>query len=179
MTVTVVVMGARASELGPLLGADRVAALQAQLSASALAWAEDVAPGSVLRADGQPSLADAVDLGFGRGPGPLLVLWPSLPRLHREHAEAAIDDLAAGCDVAFGPLMGGGFYLRGLARPLPEVVAALDGSGDTTPAGLAAAGEGGLEIGYLQPERGLSTEADVAAALADPLTPPEISALLS
>ena len=179
MTLSVLVMDAGPSELAGLLGPDGAVALQAHLSAAALAWAQDVAPGSVLRADGGSSLADAVARGFIAGSGPLVVVWPSLPRLRHEHADAALDDLAAGCDVAFGPLMGGGFYLLGLSRPLPDVVAALDGTGDTTPAGLAAAGEGGLEIGYLQPERGLRTEADVAAALADPLTPPEIRALLS
>ena len=40
------------------------------------------------------------------------------------------------------------------------------------------AGEAGLEVGLLRPERGLATPDDVRAARADPLFPPEIAALL-
>ena len=42
-----------------------------------------------------------------------------------------------------------------------------------------AAHEAGVEVGLLRPERGLRTESDIAAALADPLLDGELRGLLS
>jgi hypothetical protein len=62
-----------------------------------------------------------------------------------------------------------------LLVPLDEA----SGGEDPTPAFLAAAGSAGLDIGYLRPERALLTQADVTAALSDPLTPESIRRILS
>jgi hypothetical protein len=110
----------------------------------------------------------------------LVVVWPALARLRRDHGQAALDDLAQGCDVVFGPLVDGGLYLLGFQRLLPLVVDLLEG--DVQPDGFAAAlsvaAESGLEIGYLRPERSLASRDGVALALADPLTPSDVRASL-
>jgi hypothetical protein len=51
-------------------------------------------------------------------------------------------------------------------------------SDDAVVLGAQAAQEAGIEIGLLRVERGLVTAADARAALIDPLTPPEVVALL-
>ena len=126
-------------------------------------------------------LADGAARVFSRGNGPLLVVWPDLPQLRRAHAEAALADLAAGCDVVLGPVHDGGFYLVAVSRPL----AALFGLPETTWRGpdsmslvAAAARERMLEVGLLRAERALHRPADVRAALADPLLPDPVARAL-
>ena len=78
-------------------------------------------------------------------------------------------------------MIDGGLYLLGLRRPLGELIDLPDDvwlGRDATPAALAAASESGLEVGLLRAERALRGLADVRAALADPLTPEPIAALL-
>jgi uncharacterized protein len=193
--------------LEPLLGPDRAAALQATLIVQAGRWAQAVAPGSAHVAYEPPDaaaelrrlvgtkaalfpqngdgiagrLADAAARVFVHHHGPLLIAWPDLPRLHEHHARAALGDLEAGCDVTLGPVIDGGFYLIGLARPLPQLFALPEQawrSPDAMTIGLAAARDSGLEIGLLRTERALHRPADVRAALADPLLPPELSQIL-
>jgi uncharacterized protein len=194
--------------LEPLLGADVCLALQSLLIVRTVAWAEKVAPGSVhvahdppdaaadLRAlvgegvalfpqngDGIASrLADAAARVFARHEGPLLIVWPDLPRLRPSHANGALDDLRAGCDVVLGPAVDGGLYLIGIGRPLPRLFALPEQmwrSPDVMTVGFAAAHEAGLEIGLLRVERALHRPADVRAALADPLIPREIKQLIA
>jgi glycosyltransferase A (GT-A) superfamily protein (DUF2064 family) len=98
-----------------------------------------------------------------------------------QHARAALGDLEAGCDVVLGPAIDGGFYLIGLARPLPQLFALPEQawrSPDAMTVGLAAARDSGLEIGLLRAERALHRPADVRAALADPLLAPELEPIL-
>ena len=38
------------------------------------------------------------------------------------HAAAALDDLAAGCDLVFGATLEGGWYLAALREPRPELL---------------------------------------------------------
>jgi glycosyltransferase A (GT-A) superfamily protein (DUF2064 family) len=75
----------------------------------------------------------------------------------------------------------GGFYLLGLARPLPSLLE-LDRetwqSPDAMALTLAGAARGGVEAGLLRAERALRTAGDVAAALADPLLDEELRLLL-
>ena len=68
-------------------------------------------------------LADASARVLARAGGPLLIVWPDLPRFRTAHAAGALDDLGAGCDVVLGPAIDGGLYLVGIARPLPELFA--------------------------------------------------------
>jgi len=193
--------------LEPLLGPDRAAALQATLMLQALTWGRAVAPEDVhvayeppdaaaeLRAllgaetalfpqngDGIAGrLADAAARVFVHHNGPLLIVWPDLPALREHHARAALGDLEAGCDLVLGPAIDGGFYLIGLARPLPQLFGLPEQawrSPDAMTIGLAAARDSGLEIGLLRAERALHRPADVRAALADPLLPAELARIL-
>ena len=51
------------------------------------------------------------------GSGPLVVLPAICPRLGTGHVAAALADLAAGCDAAYGPTLEGDWYLAALAAP--------------------------------------------------------------
>jgi hypothetical protein len=171
-----------APELVELIGAERGEALQTALTARATSWARDLPAGSFRTATGAAALPARIDSILAAVTGPLVVVWPRLPRFRPEHADGLVGDLVAGCDLVFGPIVDGGFYLLGLSAPAPNVLALLQEGFETTPGtpgALAAAAESGLEIGYLRPERGLRGRDDLEAALADPLTPPEIRRLLS
>jgi hypothetical protein len=194
--------------LEPLLGPDRCAALQAALIVQTVAWALRVAPPSNVHIAHDPPdaapelrrltgdqavlfpqngegiagrLSDAAARVFVRHEGPLLIVWPDLPRLRADHAEAALGDLNAGCDVVLGPALSGGLYLIGISRPMPKLFALPEQawrSPDVMTMGFAAAREAGLEVGLLRVERALHQPADVRAALADPLLPADIAKIL-
>jgi uncharacterized protein len=176
--------------MSAVLGPERATALAALLRARALAAAEAVAPRGEPNADSAAGRADlpvvlraAADRVWSdsEDAGPLLLLWPDLPRWRPAHVEAALSDLAIGCDLAIGPVFDGGFYLLGLARPLPSLLE-LDSetwqSPDAMALTLAVAARGGVEAGLLRAERALRTAGDVAAALADPLLDEELRLLL-
>jgi glycosyltransferase A (GT-A) superfamily protein (DUF2064 family) len=193
--------------LEPLLGSDGCVALQAMLISQASCWARKVAPGAVHVAHDPPDagrdmrrlvgdevalfpqngdgiagrLADAAARVFARSAGPLLIVWPDLPKLRPEHAWAALDDLQAGCDVVLGPAMDGGLYLIGVARPLPTLFGLPEQawrSPDVMTMGVAAARDAGLEVGILRAERPLQRPADVRAAVADPLLDAKLAQIL-
>jgi glycosyltransferase A (GT-A) superfamily protein (DUF2064 family) len=118
---------------------------------------------------------------FARKEGPLLIVWPDLPRLRTDHAAAALDDLSSGCDAVLGPVIDGGLYMLAIARPLPKLFALPEQawrSPDVMMLGLAAARDAALEIGILRGERALHRPADVRAALADPMLPGDIERIL-
>jgi glycosyltransferase A (GT-A) superfamily protein (DUF2064 family) len=194
--------------LEPLLGADGCLALQSLLITRTVAWALEVADGAVHVAHDPPDaaadlralvggtaalfpqngdgiagrLADGAARVFAHHHGPLLIVWPDLPRLRVAHAQAALDDLHRGCDVVLGPAVDGGMYLIGISRPLPRLFALPEQawrSPDVMTVGIAAARDAGLEIGILRVERALHRPADVRAALADPLLPSDIKQLIS
>jgi glycosyltransferase A (GT-A) superfamily protein (DUF2064 family) len=84
--------------------------------------------------------------------------------------------------VALGPEFDGGFYMIGLARPVPALFQLPERawrSPDAMSAAIVAAREADLEVGLLRAERGLRRPEDVRALLADPLTDPEIRELLT
>ncbi|MBV9195638.1 MAG: DUF2064 domain-containing protein [Solirubrobacterales bacterium] len=193
--------------LEPLLGADGCLALHITLLAEAAAWARAVAPRTLNVAHDPPDagpelrpligagatlfpqngegiaarLADAAARVFARHEGPLLIVWPDLPRLRREHATAALGDLAAGCDVVLGPAIDGGLYLLGISRPLQRLFALPEQtwrSPDAMTIGLSAIRDAGLEVGILRAERALHRPADVRAALADPMLPDRLARVL-
>ncbi len=117
-----------------------------------------------------------------RTAGPLVVLWPDLPRWRPAHLEAALSDLADGCDLSLGPVFDGGFYLLALARPLPgllDLPAESWRRPDAMAMTLAVAAKGDVAAGLLRAERALRTPADVAALIADPLTDKELRISLS
>jgi hypothetical protein len=152
----------------------------ALLESQAEVWARELGEGQLHVSEPEADLAAAVARIAGQADGPVAVVWPALARPRPDLAGAILDDLAAGCDVVFGPLVDGGLYLLGFQRPLPLVADLL--AGDVAPDGFAAAlsvaAESGLEIGYLRPERSLASRDGVALALADPLTPEAIKQLL-
>jgi uncharacterized protein len=190
-------------ELEPLLGADRCADLQALLIRRAAAWAAAVAPGAAYLAvagsledvrgllppgvtafaqegDEPAEVLAAAIARIGRGP--LVIAGTDCPRLGSSHAAAALDDLAAGCDVVIGATLEGGWYLAGLREPRPELLAVAPEAWQRE-GGIALvlrrAGELGAEVGMLRHERLLVSPADAAALLADPLLPDELRAALS
>jgi uncharacterized protein len=194
--------------LEPLLGPERCAALQAALISRAARWAAAVAPGAVhvgyepvdaeaeMRALLGPEvslfpqhgagisgrLAQATARLFTRGHGPVLIIWPDLPQWRPVHASSALTDLDEGADLILGPQFDGGFYMVGIPRPLAALFALPEGvwrSPDAMSAAIVAAREAELEVGLLRAERGLRRPEDVRAALADPLTDPDIRAILS
>ena len=181
--------------------------LAATLLARTQAWARDAAPGADylavtrspdasdapaapppaerrLALHGDPLGAGAMEAAatvFATGHAPLLLVTAECPSLAAWHATAALDDLAAGCDLVIGPVVDGGWYLIGLARPIPEL-AELPADSWHTPdvmaLATAAARAAGLEVGLLRPERRLVSAGDIRAALADPLTPDDVRAVL-
>jgi hypothetical protein len=193
--------------LEPVIGQDGALALQTALVTQALEWARQTQPRAIHVAHDPPDsgpelralagdevmmfpqngdgisgrLADAVGRVFSRGPGPLVIVWPDLPFLRPSHAEATLEDLKAGCDVVFGPVFDGGFYLIAIARPMPNLFGLPEQvwrSADAMGIALAAARDAGLEVGILRAERALHRPADVRAVLADPTLPAPVARAL-
>ncbi|MGH2875990.1 MAG: hypothetical protein ACRDLV_07045 [Solirubrobacteraceae bacterium] len=168
------------ADLESLIGVGRSGAVARELEARARAWADGVAPGRV-QATSPARVEAAAGAALDSG-DPLLVVWPRLPRWLPAHAEGALDDLVAGCDVSIGPVFAGGLYLLAIARRRPELLALIrppDLGPDAFGTALDAVQSSGLAVGLLRAERGLRTAADVRAALADPLLDDELRALLS
>jgi glycosyltransferase A (GT-A) superfamily protein (DUF2064 family) len=193
--------------LEPVLGQDGCLELHRALIATTVGWAHDLAPEAVFvahePADAGPELqpligeavlfpqsgegiaarvADAAGQVLAARDGPLLIVWPELPAFRSEHASGALGDLGAGCDLVLGPVIDGGLYLLGIPRLLAKLFALPDDpwrSSDVMVLAIAAAREAELEIGVLRAERGLQQPTDVRSALADPLLPKGIAAILS
>jgi glycosyltransferase A (GT-A) superfamily protein (DUF2064 family) len=168
-------------QLERLLGQERHQRLHSALASSAAAWGRQLAGDALHGAGPGDGLAEATRQVFGTHDGPLLVVWPCLPRLKPEHATGALGDLAAGCEVVLGPVIDGGLYLLGLAGPMPALSGVPEEKWrgpDAMAIGLTTARDAGLQVGLLRAERALQSPADVRAALADPLTAPEIVGIL-
>ena len=197
--------GEAKTRLEPLLGPEGCARLQAALIARAVGWAREVggepwvaytpadardevaahAPGATLFSqeggDLGARLADATSRVLAERGGPLLTVGTDLPTLRARHASAALDDLAAGCDVSIGPAADGGYYLVALREPQPALF-------DLPPEAwsgpqvfeltIAAARRAGLELGMLRLEIDLDTPADARWLLLDDALPEEIAAIL-
>lgn len=112
--------------------------------------------------------------------GTVVLVRPALVRLGPAHARDLLDDLGAGCNVVIGPTLAGGWYLLALSGEARELIeAAGDGGPASTGALIAAARDRkGLEVGLLRAERDLTGEADLLAAVADPMVDVELSRLL-
>jgi glycosyltransferase A (GT-A) superfamily protein (DUF2064 family) len=174
------------------LGEQRAAAVRRLLLARARSWAEASFGRDAVRVVRQGSFAVALEADAGSGggggggaagrPGPVVAIVPELPVWHPELAPAVRGDLEAGCAVALAPIFDRGLYLLAIADPWAPGIAAL--------AALDLAGPGGMteliglaqreswDVGLLRAERGLRRARDVRALLADPLTDPELRALL-
>jgi hypothetical protein len=109
--------------------------------------------------------------------GPLLLAAPDVPALDLQIARTALDDLAACCDLAVGPAHDARPYLVAVPHadsPLLELV--LEGffAGGV----LGTFADRGVTLGMLPAERRLVSAADARAFALDPLTPPDLAALL-
>jgi glycosyltransferase A (GT-A) superfamily protein (DUF2064 family) len=187
--LAVVVMAGAARprpELRELLGAERAGAVQRLLLERATEWGGALGGGRVTTAGEDERVADALARAWagaaeGEGEGAVVVVWPVLPRWRPAHAEAVLDDLAAGCQVSIAPAFDGGLYLLALARRMPALLALPDAAWDSPDViglVLAPANEAGAPAGLVRPERALRRHADVRAALADPLLDGELRVLL-
>jgi hypothetical protein len=117
--------------------------------------------------------------------GPVLLIAPDVPGLDGELAAAVADDLAAGCDVVVGAAHDARPYLVALSSPTPEGLAL---AGGTLAGGVLAAVSRAQEaagrapgsglFGMVRSERRLASPADARALALDPLTPPDLAALL-
>jgi len=183
--------------LEPLLGEAGCIALQSLLIRRAAGWAAAAAPGAArvavagdlerVQALIPPGVAAFAQEGsepaavlaaaIARvGRGPLLIAGTDCPRLGPAHAAAALGDLAAGCDVAVGATLEGGWYLAALREPRAELLDVGDGGFARV---LRRAAELGAEIGVLRHERLLVTPGDAAALIADPIAPADLRAALA
>jgi len=177
-----ILAGDAGSGLDESLGADRAGAVRALLVTRARQWAKDsfgveavetVTGGSFVTALQTPPAGD----------GPLIAIVPELPVWHPELAPAVLGDLEAGCALALAPMFDRGLYLLAIADRSAagmEALAALDltGPGGMTEL-IGLSQREGWELGLLRAERGLRRARDVRALLADPLTDPELRALLA
>jgi rSAM/selenodomain-associated transferase 1 len=193
------------TRLETLLGRDGCARLQEALIARALRWAAAIGdpylaftPGdareeiAALVPDGTRLLAQVEgDVGarlaavtsavLEEHGGPVVLVGVRTPQLRPVVGRQALEDLARGVDVTVGPAADGGYYLIGLREPHPEVFALPSeawGAPRVAELTFAAAAAAGLSLGLLRAERHLDAEADVRAFLADPLSPPDIVAVL-
>ena len=193
--------------LEPLIGLDGCVALQTALLVEAIRWSRTLAPREVYvahdpadagrdlqRLAGEDAIlfpqngdgiagrvADAVGRVSAHSSGPIVIVWPDLPRFSQIHADAVRLDLSGGADLVLGPVFDGGFYLLALARPLPSLFALPEQvwrGPDSFNQVLLAAARAGLEVGVLRGERALHRPADVRAALADPLLPEAVARAL-
>lgn len=158
------------------LGAARWETLAATLLRHAVAWAEAVAPATVVHAE---DLAAAARDTFERHGGPLLLVAAEAPRLAALHAQAALTDLREGAAATFGPAMDGGWYLAGLNEPHAALLGVLQEGGEVMGRALGVAHEAHLEVGLLRMERLLRTPRDAAALRIDPLVPADVRRALA
>jgi hypothetical protein len=163
------------------LGSERAVAVRALLVERARDWAAGAFGADAVRVVEQGSFAAAL-AADGAGIGPVVAIVPELPVWHPELAGAVLGDLADGCALALAPIFDRGLYLLALADPGAEAVAALAALDLAGPGGMTEliglAQQSGWEVGLLRAERGLRRARDVRALLADPLTDPELRALL-
>jgi len=199
--------GSVKTRLQPLLGPQGCARLQAALIRRTVRLAQLVAPArTYLALDPLTAKAELIgliptsiavlaqsgpDLGsrmsaaaadvFRRHHGPLLLIGTDAPTLTAPCQKQAGELLVAGQDAVFGAAVDGGYYLVGMARPMPELFTidpALWGGSEVLLASLAAARETGLRVGLLPALRDLDTPQDAADFLTEGALPEEIAALL-
>jgi len=195
------------TRLEPLLGGTSCAELQWVLLRRAVELAWRVAPASTFVAFDPPDLREGVaeivgrkivcfpqvgaHLGerltsateavLARGHRPLIAIGTDVPLLGEAQLLRSLELLGSCCDVVFGPACDGGYYLVGLARPLPVVFGILPelwGGPLVLEASLECARCAGLPIGLLEPLRDLDTPEDAVALLAEPDLPADVRAVL-
>jgi hypothetical protein len=164
----------REEALRAALGPDGDAALCAAMRERALAWGREIGGGA------EPLQVEDVgqldgDLAAA-GDRPVVLVAPDVPALGAAHRDAIADDLAAGVLLSSAASGDGTPFLMALSSGDPELLALIGVPfNDLVAAALARGGE----LGMLRAERRLASIGDGRALLADPLTPPELRALLA
>jgi glycosyltransferase A (GT-A) superfamily protein (DUF2064 family) len=134
----------------------------------ALAWGRELGGGA------EPLQVD--DVAALAGDGPVVLVAPDVPALGAAHRDAIRADLAAGVLLSSAATGDGTPFLMALSSAGPELLALIGVPFNDL---VAAAMERGGELGMLRAERRLASVGDGHALLADPLTPPELRALLA
>ena len=106
----------------------------------------------------------------------MLLAAPDVPALDQRLARAALDDLAAGCDLSLGAAHDARPYLVALARLDVDLLALVERSFDGGVLGAFA--ERGVTLGMLRHERRLASAGDARALAIDPLAPSDLAALV-
>jgi hypothetical protein len=159
-------------ELDSLLGADGARQLREELAARARRWAAAAAPGHAFEAS---TLAAARAALHGHV-GPVLLAAPDVPGLDARAAAAALEDLAADCDVVVGVTHDARPYLIAIPDIDSELAELVEGSfGGGV---LTAFAERGLSLGMVRHERRLASAADARALAIDPIAPPDLATLV-
>jgi hypothetical protein len=147
-------------------------ALRRALLEHALAWTRAAGRGA------EPlQLATAAELpaAVAGHDGPVVLVAPDVPALSAVHLAAVRDDLADGVLLSSGATGDGTPFLIALSHPRPELLALVGASFNDV---LATAARLGGALGMLRAERRLSSVGDAVALQADPMTPPDLRALL-
>jgi hypothetical protein len=159
----------RRPDLRDRLGADADDALRGALRERARAWAREAGAGLA-----PLELAAAAELpaAVGAHDGPVVMIAPDVPALGPAHLAAARSDLAAGVLLSSAATGDGTPFLVALSRPEPELLALIGAPFNDL---LAIA----VRLGMIRAERRLASLADSRALVVDPLTPPDLQALLA
>jgi hypothetical protein len=158
--------------LDELLGADGARELRAALAARARRWAAAVAPDRAFEA----TTLGAAEAALSGHDGPVLLAAPDVPALDPALARTALEDLAAGCEIALGAAHDARPYILAVPRPDPGLMALVERSlGGGV---LGAFAERGVTLGMLRHERRLASAADARALAIDPLAPADLAALV-
>ena len=176
-TPLAVVLDALAAPAEPALrawlGRDADDALRAALREHALDWARAAGDGA------EPlQLATAAELpnAVAGHDGPVILVAPDVPALSAVHLASVRDDLADGVLLSSAATGDGTPFLIALSHPEPELLALVGASFNDV---LATAARLGGTLGMVRAERRLSSVGDVRALQVDPMTPPELRALLT
>jgi glycosyltransferase A (GT-A) superfamily protein (DUF2064 family) len=163
----------RRPDLRDRLGADADDALCGALRERARAWAREAGAGVA-----PLELAEAAELpaAVGAHDGPVVMIAPDVPALGPAHLAATRSDLTAGVVGGSAATGDGTPFLVALSRPEPELLAIIGAPFNDL---LAIAVRRGRELGMIRAERRLASLADARALVVDPLTPPDLQALLA
>jgi rSAM/selenodomain-associated transferase 1 len=119
-------------------------------------------------------MAEAFDVRFGEGYDRVIVVGSDVPGLRSDHlvsAERALD----AADVVLGPATDGGYWLVAQRRSGADLFSGVPWSSpDTLAATRRRLRTLGVKWVELQELNDLDTEADLSAAIADPLIHPEL-----
>lgn len=96
-------------------------------------------------------LQEAIASAHERNQAPIICIGGDCPSLNSEHLNEAADALAQGTDLVIGPSEDGGYYLIGLRKPFPQLLAGIPwSSSETLEATIARAKTLGLSIHLLE-----------------------------